>query len=259
MTNIGRQLINAQPSMAPIFSAVNRILLILDNNMKKGNSLSELKETVKNATQNLYSYSENAQKEIQKNVLVLIDDGVKILTHSYSSTVIKTLIYAHQNGKEMEVLVTESRPMFEGRKTAAILAKEGIKTTLLADMASFHIMEEIDMLVTGCDCVCQKGIVNKIGTKGLALAAFHDRKPMYVLTERSKFLPAKYRTEPLIETKDPKEIFGEARDFGIMNIYFDITPLGFINGLVTEDRTYKGDEIEDILDSQEVCYDLISG
>ena len=259
MLNLGRKLIDAQPSMAPLFFAVNKMLLALKNEVKRGSTLRELTEFVKNALQDLLSYSENAQIKIQKNGLDPIKVGAKILTHSYSSTVIKSLIFAHQNGKNMEVFVTESRPMFEGRRTATILAENKIKTTLIADMASFYFLEDIDMIITGCDCVCQKGIVNKIGTKGLAISASHYGIPFYVLCEKSKFLPTNYREEPSIEAKDPKEIFEGENDIEIRNIYFDMTPHRFFEGIVTEEKMFKGNEIEDVLAAQEVCQGLISG
>ncbi|UCG68175.1 MAG: translation initiation factor eIF-2B [Thermoplasmata archaeon] len=259
MLNIGRQLIDAQPSMAPLFFAVNKLLLALEYEIKRGSTLTELTEIVKNTSQELLSYSENALLKIQNNCVNLIENAAKILTHSYSSTVIKSLIFAHQNGKKVEVFVTESRPILEGRRTARILAENKIRTVLIADMASFYFLDDLDMIITGCDCICQKGIVNKIGTKGLAIAASHYGIPSYVLSEKSKFLPLKFKEEPFIEAKDPKEIFEGGNKIETRNIYFDITPHRFFKGIVTEEKMLLKSEIEDLLAAQEVCQGLSLG
>ena len=46
MINLGKQLIHAQPSMAPLFNAVNMVLLEIENGLERGGSVAGLKETV---------------------------------------------------------------------------------------------------------------------------------------------------------------------------------------------------------------------
>jgi translation initiation factor 2B subunit (eIF-2B alpha/beta/delta family) len=256
LLEIGKKLINAQPSMAPIFNAVNNVLLVVENELKKKISVEELKISTKSISDELLIRSKNALKNIKEEVANLIQDKFRILIHSYSSTVIESLIFAGTQ-REFEVFVTESRPLFEGRRTASILAENGVKTVLIADMASFHFLDEMNMILTGSDCICHNGVVNKVGTKGLAMATSYYGIPFYVLSEKSKFLPSKYMNEPRIENKDPREIIEGIESIEIRNIYFDITPYEFLKSIITEDGIFKADEMKAMLERLEVCKDLI--
>lgn len=259
MVNLGKQLIHAQPSMAPLFNAVNTVLLEIEKSLEKGGSVVELKETVTSTSKNLLDRSKKALMDIQKHSDGLIENGSTILTHSYSSTVIKTLIFAHEQGKEIEVMVTESRPLLEGRRTAKILTESGIKVTLIADMASFYFLDDMDMILTGSDCICFNGVVNKMGTKGLSIAASHYEIPFYILSEKSKFFSKRYLDEPKIEEKEPKEVLEEPKGVNVKNIYFDLTPYEFIKGIITEDGIFGKDEIRSILTELNVSKNLIHG
>lgn len=256
MLNLGKELIDAQPSMAPLFNAVNTVLLEIEKSQEKGGSVIELKEIVMLTSKNLLVHSKKALMGIQKHSIALIENGLTILTHSYSSTVIKSLIFAHKQGKDIEVIVTESRPLFEGRRTAKILSKSGIKVTLIADMASFYFLDDVDMILTGSDCICYNGVVNKMGTKGLAIAASYDKIPFYVLSEKSKFFPKRYLDEPRIEEKEPKEVLEETMDVNVRNIYFDLTPYEFLKGIITEDGILGKEEIKSTLTELKVCANL---
>ncbi|MEE9152215.1 MAG: translation initiation factor eIF-2B [Thermoplasmata archaeon] len=257
MVAFGRQLVDTQPSMAPLFYAVNKVLLVVENEVKRGRGLQEIKNAIKSASDELLANSKNAITKIKKQVANLIEEGCTILTHSYSSTVIQSLIFAHQEGKGIVVIITESRPLFEGRRTAGILAENGIRAVLIADMASFHFLDDVDIILTGSDCICHNGVVNKIGTKGIAIAASQYGIPFYVLSEKSKFLPSKYMDEPLIEEKEGREILEDAGDTEVKNIYFDITPHRFYKGVITEDGEVEGNEVQAILAQLEVCKGLI--
>ena len=47
-----------------------------------------------------------------------IRSGMLVFTHCHSSTVTRTLAKAKAEGKEFSVICTETRPAFQGRKTA---------------------------------------------------------------------------------------------------------------------------------------------
>ncbi len=257
MIDIGRKLITAQPSMAPLFNAVNTMLLEVEKGLDRGSTVTELMVTTKSLSDELLTNSRNALMKIQDYAADLVNDGQTILTHSYSSTAVKSLVFAHEKGMDLKVILTESRPLFEGRRTAKILSEKGINVVLIADMASFHFLNEVDLILTGCDCICYKGVVNKIGTKGLAIAASHYNIPFYILSEKSKFLPLKYMDEPEIEEKEPKEILEEREGIEVKNIYFDITPHEFIKGIVTENGIVGEMEVQDLIEDMEVCEGLI--
>src|SRR3990172_11830122 len=81
------------------------------------------------------AHFDESQKKIDKSVLKLVKNGMKIYTHCHSTNAIKALVYAKRNGKKFDVYNTETRPLFQGRVTARELAKNGIKVTTFVDSA----------------------------------------------------------------------------------------------------------------------------
>ncbi|MBC7081451.1 MAG: hypothetical protein H5T44_04340 [Thermoplasmatales archaeon] len=100
-----------------------------------------------------------AKEEVLKNSMKL--NFSKILTYSRSSTVEKFIL-----SKNLEVICSESRPKFEGRKLIKNLA--GKNFTLVADCAIFSFIDRVDAIVVGADAIVNYGIVNKVGTSPIA-------------------------------------------------------------------------------------------
>lgn len=257
LVNVGKRLIRAQPEMAPLFNYINGLFLDLEEQQDSLLDVNEEKKLVNTYSNGFLLQSKMAQNNVQKLVLDLIDNNSTILTNSYSSTVVKSLLYAENKGKAMKVIVLESRPIYEGRKTAKILAEHDIDNVLIADMAAFNFLEGVDLILTGCDSICQMGIINKIGTKGLAMAASILNIPFYVTSEKSKLLPSAYLKEPKIEKKSPTEILDNPGKINIYNIYFDKTPYKYIAGIVCEDGMVAPSEVENLLDKLKVASELL--
>ena len=65
------------------------------------------------------------QEKINLYILKMIKNNDVIFTHCHSTNVSKALVYAHKKGKKIEVYVTETRPLFQGRKKAREIRKAG--------------------------------------------------------------------------------------------------------------------------------------
>ncbi|WWC60125.1 uncharacterized protein I303_102689 [Kwoniella dejecticola CBS 10117] len=129
----------------------------------------------------------------------LRDDCV-ILTHSYSRTVIQTILRAHKQHKRIKVYVTEARPGCLGMRTHQILTANGIPCTVVLDSAVAYVMERVDMVLVGSEAVVESGgLVSSVGTYQVALVAKAMQKPFYALAESYKFL----RHYPLSQTDLP--------------------------------------------------------
>jgi translation initiation factor 2B subunit (eIF-2B alpha/beta/delta family) len=92
-------------------------------------------------------------------------------------------------------------------------------------------------------------VVNKVGTRGLALAAADGRKPFYVACETLKF-DARYDAaswpgSPPQHEKQISEAAGE-RAGGIGNL-FEVTPGSLVTLVVTERGTYAPDVVRMML------------
>jgi ribose 1,5-bisphosphate isomerase len=167
-----------------------------------------------------------------------IRSGMLVFTHCHSSTVTRMLAKAKAAGKEFSVICTETRPAFQGRKTAKELVDLGIQTMFIVDSAARSYMGDVDIVVVGADAITSEGnVVNKIGTSSIAVLANEARKPFYVVSELLKFDPDTLQgAYEGIEQRNPKEVWNEAPEkLSVRNPAFDVTPSRYINGFICEE------------------------
>ncbi|GAH07190.1 unnamed protein product, partial [marine sediment metagenome] len=233
-------LVKAQATMASIFNLVNNLMLNLDKNKNQ-----KPKNIVYNYCKKFLQDLEKSDKSISKQSMELIKNNATIITHSYSSTVLSTLLFAKKSGKKFSVICTESRPKNEGTQLAKQLGKFGIKVKLIVDSAVFSFISYADIILVGGDAVTDTGLINKIGTKGIAMTAQHYNTPTYALCSTIKFLPKNYQVN-LNQQKNPNEIIqSKISNVTPINYYFDYTPLEFITGVITEKEILKPPEIKE--------------
>uniref|UniRef100_A0A383WBQ4 Nudix hydrolase domain-containing protein n=1 Tax=Tetradesmus obliquus TaxID=3088 RepID=A0A383WBQ4_TETOB len=101
--------------------------------------------------------------------------------HSSSSSVSK--------GPGLSVIVCESRPLCEGVSMARRLAAAGLNVTLITDAQAGVFVEQADVVLLGADAVTPDGVVNKVGSRLLALAAKAAGVPVVAVTECLKVSP----------------------------------------------------------------------
>ncbi len=174
----------------------------------------------------------------------------KLLTHCHSSTAVALIKSLGKGDHDFETFCTETRPLFQGRKTAKSLVDGGIKTTLIADSAaeSFVIgrgSSPIDAIFIGCDQITPKGhAINKIGSWGIAMAAHYVGKPVYVVTPMLK-LDNDSGENIEIEVRESRELWEDAPNGLIMyNPAFEIVDNLLITGYVTEVGIIKPQDLE---------------
>ena len=96
------------------------------------------------------------------------------MIHSYSKTVLDTIQSVSERGNRIKVITTEGMPS----KTSEIVKKKcdelGIECQIIYDTAVAISMPMVDCVMVGCEAVLANGgIVNKVGTYGIALIAQH--------------------------------------------------------------------------------------
>jgi translation initiation factor 2B subunit (eIF-2B alpha/beta/delta family)/uncharacterized protein with PIN domain len=156
---------------------------------------------------------DRAMEAVVRHAAALIGDRVTVLTHSHSETVEQALVAARRSGRSFRVLVTESLPLGEGRELAQALTRAEVDATVVADAAVYRAMPEVDLVFTGADAVTPAGVVNKVGTALIALAARAHRRRMYAVCTSDKLTAA---------AREPGELY-------------DLTPLDLFTGIVTEE------------------------
>ena len=246
---LARALIDAQPAMAPMVNLVNHLFHAISSIQDP----QAIKEKGRVAVQGFLDTLRTASEKIRGHALPLLKGKRRVMTHSYSSTVLGVLVGA----KGIEVICPESRPLAEGLRTAKALGEKGIRVRLVADFAALSLVGESDLVMTGADAITLEGVVNKIGTYGLALAAREKKIPFYVLAGTEKFLPPPLSKALRIEKKDPQEITQETiPNVVVENCYFDFTPLDLVTGVVTQHGVIAGDEVRKQLEGMRISEGL---
>jgi eIF-2B alpha/beta/delta-like uncharacterized protein len=240
LIRISKILIDSQPTMAPFFNLANVLLLSAEDRQ----DLEEMKQRTKNAIKEFVLHIQSAAEQVSKIARGLIPEGSRVLTHSYSSTVLRILTDMKEEGKRFEVICTESRPMYEGFQLAKKLNESHIKVQLLIDSAAADTMKEVDLVLVGADCLTPLGLVNKVGTYGLALSAKEKGIPFYALCGTDKLLGVGMANKFRLLRRDPREVWPNVPEgVEVVNYYFDTTPLEYLRAIVTEEGIMSRTEI----------------
>jgi len=179
----------------------------------------------------------NSSEEISEIAKNFIENGFKIYTHCHSSTVAKTLIKAKKEGKDFIVYNTETRPKYQGRKTAKELVENGIKVIHFVDFALNHYIREVDVIFLGADSILSNGsFINKVGSSIIAILAEKYDIPLYSL---ASLLKVNFSSISGVREKIEERDFREVWDFSnkyltIKNPAFDLVYYKYVNGFFTE-------------------------
>jgi ribose 1,5-bisphosphate isomerase len=241
MTEAARALLQTRPTAVSLPNGIRYVMHRLNVAMKRSHSVKEIREATLAAATEFIEGAKTAVQRIGEIGARRIVDGDVLLTHCNSSAVTEVMKTAWREGTRFEVLVTETRPRFQGHITARELAKAGIPVTLILDDAVRYFMQDVDKVMVGADAVTANGaLVNKIGTSMVALAAHEARVRVFVAAETYKFSPETMIGELVeIEERSPAEVISEEqqRKIGsikVLNPSFDVTPAEYIDLIITE-------------------------
>ena len=226
----------ARPTAVNLFWAVDRVLASDD----------PLNEALK-----MYREDMDTNRAIGKYGAEIIDNGDTILTHCNAGalacvdygTALGVIRTAYTQGKNINVICDETRPRGQGASLSVWeMQQENIPVKLIPDAASGFLMSQglIDKVVIGADRIARGGVVNKVGSFMVALAAKHHNIPFYVAAPYSTFDNEISIFDTVIEQRDGDEVryYGGARicpeGTEVINPAFDITPKELVTGIITE-------------------------
>ncbi len=196
----------------------------------------DLAEKKQPQTEILNHFNET-QEKINKSVLKLIKNKEVIYTHCHSTNVTQSLINAKKKHKNFEVYNTETRPLYQGRKTAKELSKNKIKVTHFIDSALGIALskeqgtKKATRVFLGADALTKKGIINKTGSKTIARIAQQEKIPVYIIADSWKFT----KKNLPIEQREINEVWDKApKNIKIKNPAFEFVPKKFITKIITE-------------------------
>lgn len=224
-------------------------------------------DTLKEA-QNLADLMVEECKLIGEKGAEMLVDGVRILTHCNAGplatidygTALAPLFIAKNQGKNIKVLVDETRPRLQGAKiTAWELEQEGIEHYIIPDSSAAFLMSKgkVDKVIVGADrCLMNGTISNKIGTLSLAIAAKHFNIPFYsafpwstvdLQSESAEDFEIEYRSEDEVKyvTSFEEKILIANETSKALNPAFDITPPELITGYITSKGILNLEHLKD--------------
>jgi len=224
---------------------------------KQGNSISDIKESVINKAKQMADDDVLTNKKMGKNGAELFHNNDTIMTHCNAGalatvgygTALGVIRALKENGKNIKVIATETRPVQQGsRLTAFELKNDGIDVSLIPDTAVGYTMANglVNGVIVGADRILRTGhVFNKIGTYQVATMAKQHNIPFYVAAPLSTFDLTSNPDDVVIEQRKATEVtgIGEKRTapegINVINPAFDMTPPELINGIITEKGVAK--------------------
>jgi ribose 1,5-bisphosphate isomerase len=170
----------------------------------------------------------------------LIDDGENIVTHCHSGSVTKLLKTAWDDWKKIHVYNTETRPLYQWRRTSKDLVSAGVPNTMITDSSAPFFVDNIydssihiNKIFIWADSIRTNGdTINKVWSFSIALSAWHSGVPLYIVWS---LLKVDMTNTIWIETRSGKELWPESPKWlDILNYAFDLVPAKCITWIITE-------------------------
>ena len=247
-----QMLISARPTEPMLFNGMDYIKSQIAT--CKDNLCDSIQKTViESATYYLNLIKETAERAIL-NGLGIINDGDNVLTHCHSTSAVKTLALHKVKGLKFKVFNTETRPLYQGRKTAKDLIEEWIDVTMVVDGVAPFLMDEesgtdlmMDCVIIGCDAIkLDGGVINKVWSYAVGLSALYANVPVYIA---GNLLKVDVHDTIQIEQRHSHEVWEDAPDkVDFLNFAFDKIPPKFIRGIITEFGIIKPREIRSYIE-----------
>mgnify|MGYP000055270212 FL=1 len=227
----------AQPSHASLYNTQREIVTrVQDGDFEtieaaKAETEAAIDDTVESVTTAKHGAAENAVE--------FLPDGVTVLTHDYSSTVVEAIELAAGQGHHIDVYVTEARPRYLGRKTARRLgAIDRVDATLVVDGAAGHHLDDCDRVLFGMSAIVDDTLYNRVGTFPIAATAAELAVPVSVVGASEKHIEDGFVFEN--EFRASAEVIREpAEGFEVSNPAYDATPTHLIANVATENGIEK--------------------
>jgi methylthioribose-1-phosphate isomerase len=259
LREINQTLAGTRPTARNLFLAIDRMQQVAE----AGKNIKQIKESLINQAIKIHAEEAEATTKLAQLGAGLIEDGFTILTHCNTGalatagygTALGVIKQAKEQGKNIKVLATETRPLLQGaRLTTWELKKAKIPFTLITDSMAGYFMRrgEVDCVIVGADRIAANGYTaNKIGTYSLAVLANAHGVPFYVAAPTTTIdlsLHSGYQIP--IEERSPEEVTHiqgvsiTAEGTPAANPAFDITPSQYITAIITERGIIKEPYVE---------------
>ncbi len=223
-----KRLAKGQPTMAPVLNLLNRLSLMRE---KCGDDWQEFNAAIPGIFRLPMDYMELMIHHLRE-----LPEAENLIAFSNSSTVAQIIIAAFNSfGWPQKVYCGEGRPVMEGLVLAHKLTAAGLNVTLFTDAALMSRISEIDAVWVGGDSLSRDGLVNKVGSRALAMLAQHQKKHFISLMSSDKLLPTDLTPYFYSAPQNPREIGADdAETLNIHNEYYESIPIDLVSYIFTE-------------------------
>lgn len=242
----------ARPTAVNLGWALNRIL---SNIADLDEDAATLRQAVLTEAQKIADEDVEINERMATHGAALVNNGDTIIHHCNTGalatvdwgTALGVIRKAHELGKEIHVLVDETRPRLQGaRLTAWELERYGVSYDIISDNAAgfFLSSDQVQRVFVGSDRTAANGdVANKIGTYMLALAARDNDVPFFPVVPTSTIdLELAHGDLIPIEEREQAEVLDllargritHPQGATARNPAFDVTPHRLVTGIVTE-------------------------
>ncbi|MFC7187265.1 ribose 1,5-bisphosphate isomerase [Halorubrum yunnanense] len=245
MRAAARTLRETRPTAVSLPNALRYVLQRME-----GDDVDRLRRSVVDASGAFVRQLDRAQEDLGRVGANRLADGDTVMTHCHSTDALACIEAAVDQGKSISAVVKETRPRQQGHITAEALRDAGVPVTLIVDSAARRYLDEVDHVVVGADSIAADGgVINKIGTSGLAVNARERGVPIMTAAQTIKLHPETLTGHTVeIEMRDETEVIDpEAREeigeVAVENPAFDVTPPRYMDAIVTEQGQFPPESI----------------
>jgi len=238
-----------RPTARNLFWAIDRMQQVV----AAGQDVGQIKKALVGEAVKIHSEGVEADEKLSQYGADLIWDNFTILTHCNTGalatggygTALGAIKKAKEQGKNIKVIATETRPLLQGaRLTTWELKQANIPHSLITDSMAGYFMsrEKVDCVIVGADRIVANGdTANKIGTYSLAILAKENGIPFYVAAptttldmtlDRGIDIPIEQRSPDEVTHVQGIDIAPEGTQ--AQNPAFDVTPHQYITAIITE-------------------------
>jgi len=247
-----------RPTAVNLFWAIERVL---NKARTDTNTVEETVQTIIREAEKIAEEDAEANRKMGFYGAELLSNGDTVLTHCNAGslatveygTALGVIRAAWEQGKKIEVIATETRPLLQGaRLTAYELKRDGIPVRLITDSMVGYVMFKglVNKVVVGADRIVKDAVFNKIGTYTIAVLAKTHNIPFYVAAPTSTFDLNRFAKDVTIEQRKPEEVLhcGSKRiapeNTEVLNPAFDITPLKYVTAIICEKGVLQPSKLE---------------
>ena len=230
-----RRVCHAQPAAGSVLRLVARALEVAEAARRRGDGEADAARAVLEAVAAFAADCGAAAARVASQAAGVVPAAGWVAAFGRAALVERALLEVQAAGRPLRVLLSEARPLLEGRGLARRLSAAGVPCWLTTDAAAALLLPQAGALLVAADAVLPRVFLHRPGGFALLLAARESNVPAYALAPRARFVPAEARLLELGE-RGGEEVWEDApAGVSVRNPGAEEIPLALVRGVITED------------------------